>query len=229
MAVLLRRIERKEKRYPTGVEELDKAIGGGLPQEVSVALSGPTGVGKTMFALNFSYVGALRGENVLFVAMEDTAKRVMRLAKAFTGFEKLVELKKVMVLDYPPMEIEQLFAPSNPLQDLIEEYGIERVVLDSYYPIAVAFDTERERARATFQLLANMESWGTVNLLITEDAEGPTRFGLEEHTDGWIEMVKERGKRKVVVRKLRYTTFKEKAVPFTLYQPTESSKPAEEG
>jgi len=215
--MLLRKLSGKgERRHTTGLKELDALLGGGLPSNTTVALSGPTGVGKTLFALNFSYTGALEGENVLFVAMEDTAQKVMRMASLLPGFDRLVELKKVVILDYPPMEIEQLFAPSNPLQQLVDEYAIGRVVLDSYYPVAVSFSEERERARATLQLLSNMDAWGTVNLIITEDAEGPTRFGLEQHTDGWIEMHKERGKPKVVVRKMRYTTYKEKAVPFRI-------------
>ncbi len=212
--MLLKRMGR-EKRYSTGLKALDDLLGGGLPENITVALSGPTGVGKTLFALNFAYAGAQAGEGCLFIAMEDSHKKIMRMARLFPSFDRFVETKRIVVLDYPPMEIEHLYAPTNPLRQLVEEYGVERVVLDSYYPVGISFDSPKERAQATLQMLNNMDEWGTVNLIITEDASGPTRFGLEEHTDGWIEMYKERGKRKVIVRKMRYTSFKEKAVPFT--------------
>ncbi len=45
----------------SGIEKLDKALGGGFPKHGVSLVVGPTGIGKTLLALQWLAAGARRG------------------------------------------------------------------------------------------------------------------------------------------------------------------------
>ena len=55
----------------TGVEELDKCLGGGLDKGKLGLVIGPTGFGKTTMMTAFSYYAAINGKKVLQIIFED--------------------------------------------------------------------------------------------------------------------------------------------------------------
>jgi CheY-like chemotaxis protein/KaiC/GvpD/RAD55 family RecA-like ATPase len=61
----------KLTQIPTGVEILDKMLGGGLPKGSNILLIGPLGRGKSTFARRFIAEGLSQGEKCLFVAVDD--------------------------------------------------------------------------------------------------------------------------------------------------------------
>ncbi len=63
--------ELKLTQIPTGVESLDKMLGGGLPKGSNILLIGPLGRGKSTFARRFIAEGLSQGEKCLFVAVDD--------------------------------------------------------------------------------------------------------------------------------------------------------------
>lgn len=63
--------ELKLTQIPTGIESLDKMLGGGLPKGSNILLIGPLGRGKSTFARRFIAEGLTRGEKCLFVAVDD--------------------------------------------------------------------------------------------------------------------------------------------------------------
>ena len=52
----------KLKRESVGIKEIDDMIEGGLPKGSILGLSGPPGVGKSIFALHFLLEGARKGQ-----------------------------------------------------------------------------------------------------------------------------------------------------------------------
>ena len=68
---------------PSGVEELDRVLGGGFTPGSTTLLFGEPGVGKSTLALMALRERALRGETVLLVAAEESmgqvASRALRL------------------------------------------------------------------------------------------------------------------------------------------------------
>ena len=68
----------------TGVPVLDDALGGGLPSQRAVLLTGGPGTGKTTLAMQFLQAGLSRGERCLFVSTEQTAAE---LADSFEPYE----------------------------------------------------------------------------------------------------------------------------------------------
>ncbi|MEL9991188.1 MAG: KaiC domain-containing protein [Thermoproteus sp.] len=67
-------------RISTGVEELDKALEGGIPKGSWVAVTGEPGVGKSILAMHFAYAGLKAGDPVVYVTTEQEFKDVMEQA-----------------------------------------------------------------------------------------------------------------------------------------------------
>jgi len=63
--------EHRLIHVPTGIENLDKMLGGGLPKGSNILLIGPLGRGKSTFARKFIMEGILKNEKCLFVAVDD--------------------------------------------------------------------------------------------------------------------------------------------------------------
>src|SRR5437879_6866807 len=59
------------ERVPTGIKGLDELLGGGFPEGKCILVVGSPGSGKTTFALQYLYSGALQGETGLYVTLEE--------------------------------------------------------------------------------------------------------------------------------------------------------------
>ncbi|MGI8568122.1 MAG: ATPase domain-containing protein [Methylocella sp.] len=91
-------------KAPTGIVGLDEITGGGLPHRRTTLLSGGPGSGKTILALQFLMHGARDCEEPgIFVAFEETSKRIMANAKSFGwNIEELLDKKKLCFIDAQP-------------------------------------------------------------------------------------------------------------------------------
>lgn len=178
----------------SGIKGLDKILGGGIPKGSVVAISGQTGCGKSTFGMNFIIGGAEQGEAGLYIPIESTKEDVLDQMKGFSwNIDFLEKNKKLFFLDYPPHEVEQFISKMNPVKELIETMGIERVVIDSIMPIALQFNTDLERKRGFMKFIENIKRWNTTTFIITEDTPATTqdvlpttKYGVETFTDGWI-------------------------------------------
>ena len=108
------------ERVKFGVEGLDAMLSGGLPRESICAIIGTYGTGKTTFALQFAYEGLSRGENVIYISLEER-EELLRATMAQKGWEteafgevtggNIVE--KILVQayrDYPDRPVESQLA-----------------------------------------------------------------------------------------------------------------------
>ena len=72
------------ERMPSGIEGFDDITAGGLPRERLTVLAGGPGCGKTVLALQILVQGAvLQGNPGIFVAFEESARRITANARSF--------------------------------------------------------------------------------------------------------------------------------------------------
>src|SRR3989442_3570349 len=79
-------------RVPTGIKGLDELLGGGFPDGRCILIVGSPGSGKTTFALQYLYHGAMLGETGLYVTLDEHPDHVKRNLQSYDwdidGMEK---------------------------------------------------------------------------------------------------------------------------------------------
>jgi circadian clock protein KaiC len=90
-------------KTPSGIIGFDEITGGGLPRGRSTLLMGGPGSGKTIFALQFLVHGARHcGEPGIFVAFEESPKRLVANFESFGWNLTELRRKKLFFLDAQP-------------------------------------------------------------------------------------------------------------------------------
>lgn len=181
----------------SGIPGLDDVLGSGFLKGSICTLSGPTGSGKSTFAMQFLVNGALKAkEPGLYVSIEESKQSMnFHMSGYVWDLEKMEKNRQLMFLDYPLYEIEQFLTQNGAIQELIAKIGIKRVVIDSIMPVAIYFKEEGERKKGFLKLIDNIRKWGTTTLIISEDTPATTQdvlpdthYGIETFTDGWLHL-----------------------------------------
>ncbi|MER2514335.1 MAG: DNA repair protein RadA [Nitrosomonas ureae] len=111
---------REEARYPTGIEELDRVLGGGLVHGGVVLLGGDPGIGKSTLLLQaLSFMSAQH--SVLYISGEESAQQVALRAKRLALNVQSVEL-------YAEIQLEKI-------QAVLTEHKPSVAVIDSIQTI----------------------------------------------------------------------------------------------
>ncbi len=146
-------------KAPTGIIGFDEITGGGLPRGRATLLAGESGSGKTVFALQFLVHGAQDcREPGIFVAFEESSKRIVANAESF-GW-KLVELqrKKLFFMDAQPLldlvqagnfDLNGMLAV---LSDKVRELGARRIVFDALDVVLALLPDVAARRREVYRL-----------------------------------------------------------------------------
>jgi len=140
---LPRRVPTQTTRASFGFENLDNAIGGGIPRGDSTLLIGPSGVGKTLLSVGFVAAGLERGERCLHVSFQETADQVREKA-ATAGWDWTgVDEERLTLHHIPPVELD-LDEVGALIRRELARGDVKRVVIDSLAELAFAArETER--------------------------------------------------------------------------------------
>jgi circadian clock protein KaiC len=218
----------------TGIEGFDEITNGGLPRGRTTLLEGGPGSGKTIFALQFLMHGARHcRESGIFVAFEETSKRIMSNAEGF-GW-KLEELrpKKLFFLDAQPtpdliqsgnFDLSGMLAA---LEAQTKEMGARRIVFDALDIVLALLPDAAAQRREIYRLhgwLLERELTG----IITAKADGDDASSINQQQFGFMQfmvdcavvlnhgVVQGVSQRNLRVQKYRGSTFDEHESPFLI-------------
>src|SRR3954464_5841714 len=143
----------------TGIQGFDEITHGGLPRGRTTLLVGGPGSGKTLFALRFLVHGAqdCRGPGI-FVAFEETSKRIVTNAEVFGWNLPMLQRKKLFFLDAQPSPVlvqSGTFDLGGMLAALgakIDEIGARRIVFDAMDIVLDLLPDLKARRREVFRL-----------------------------------------------------------------------------
>ena len=96
----------KDADVPSGIEQLDRLLGGGLPTGSSTLFLGPAGIGKSTVALQFALAAAGRGERAaLFIFDETTGILRARARKMGMPLDQHLKSGMITVQQIDPAEL----------------------------------------------------------------------------------------------------------------------------
>lgn len=210
-------------RVKTGITGLDEMLNGGIPARRHVALYGGPGAGKTSFAFEFLYRGAIAGENGLYISLEETSEDIVANMKntftMLTDIDNVVKQKKLEIVKPDKLELEEV---ANLLEDRITENDVKRAVIDSATMIRLSFTKEIEYRQTLFEFLSLLRNLDCTSLTTLEAGTGnKSEFTYDiEHfvMDGIINIYnldrEERRIRALEIFKMRGTDHSRDLVPF---------------
>ncbi len=211
---------------PTGIPELDEALGGGFIRGKTYLVAGETGSGKTIFSIQYLLYGAMNGEPGVYIAIDEPTEQLTRGLKRF-GWDvtELVREGKLLFLDMRThfskvylhderRRIEPRFVIESILRN-VKKIKAKRLVIDPIAPLIYGGTPSdilyaREFLR---EMVFAIERQGNITTIMT--SEIPTgsrqlsRFGVEEFLATGIivlslEEINGRVERILYIRKARW-------------------------
>ncbi|WOD40597.1 circadian clock protein KaiC [Nodosilinea sp. E11] len=221
------------RKIRTMMEGFDDISHGGLPAGRSTLVSGTSGTGKTLFAVQFIYNGITEfDESGVLVTFEESPEDIIQNAYSFGwDLQRLVDEGRLFILDASPDPEGQdvvgnfdLSALIERIQYAIRKYKARRVSIDSVTAVFQQYDAASVVRREIFRLVARLKQMGVTTVMTTErlDEYGPVaRFGVEEFVSDNVVIVRnalegERRRRTIEILKLRGTTHMKGEYPFTI-------------
>ena len=185
-------------KVKSGIPGLDELTGGGFNRSSICSVIGPTGSGRTTFALQFLVNGIEEGENVLLISFDQQKGNFFANALPF-GWDlpELEQQKKFVFIEYPHNELEHFIEQEGAIRDLIDSLDIKRVAIDSITPFAVLFPESDERMRNLMKLVQALRKWNVTIMVTAEDISANSSVprsssGIESFSDGLIHLTFER-------------------------------------
>jgi len=125
------------EKTKTGIKGFDKLVQGGFPKGKSILLSGTPGTGKTIFALQFLYNGAVKfDEKGFYITFEEKVDDLKSQAKQFGwDFDKLEKERKVKIINISASDISKNTV--NEIISIAQESDVKRLVIDSLSTLSI--------------------------------------------------------------------------------------------
>jgi len=202
-------------RVKTGISGLDRVLGGGLPSQTVILVSGGAGTGKTLFGLNFIVNGAIKGEKCCYVSLGENKDELLR---ACDGIEKLRGIRGYMDKN---LAIEHVIMGDNIDLDyftnIFASYPmVDRLVIDNVNRLLIFAERDRDYRMRLSELIRYLKERVNCTLLLceTKGKEIDTGNGEAFECDGVLNIsfleFEERPKRILEIHKLRYSSFEPK-------------------
>jgi circadian clock protein KaiC len=221
------------QKIRTMIEGFDDISHGGLPVGRTTLVSGTSGTGKTLLAVQFLYHGITYFDEAgVFVTFEESPTDIIKNACSFGwDLQQLINEGKLFILDASPDPEGQEVVGNFDLSALIEriqyairKYKAKRVSVDSITAIFQQYDAASVVRREIFRLVARLKQVGVTTVMTTERVEeygSVARFGVEEFVSDNVVIVRnvlegERRRRTMEILKLRGTTHMKGEYPFTM-------------
>jgi len=216
--------ENPRQRAFTGINGLDKLMGGGFPVGSFVLLSGTCGTGKSIFGMQFLMKGAEKGIPGVYFSMEEEPKRLLYDMCAF-DWDPEEQVKKGMITIAKP-EVYESEEIKRLMVDTVERTGAKRLVIDSLSLISSYLEDPFDVRQMVLGLSREVKKLNCTTLAISDMIEGGESYsseGFEEFVaDGVVVLAVHRASmnamytRSLLIRKMRATANYMKAVPFKI-------------
>lgn len=167
----------ERERVASGVEGLDRLIGGGVWRGTTTLIVGPTGSGKTTMGLQFVLTGVAEGQPSLYINFQENPTQLAQAIGNLGGDVEALRAQGLHLLYASSVELQidriivELFA-------LVERHGIRRVVLDAVGDLSLASPDAQRTHDYLYALVQQFAVVGITALFLLEDiSHGPMSGG----------------------------------------------------
>ncbi len=160
-----------KNRLSSGVAGLDEMLGGGFVSQSAILVRGAPGTGKTTFGLQYLLDGVRRNEPGLFITFEEFPQSLYRDA-ASVGWnlpEIEQEGKLHLLFTSPTVLLKSLATPDSNILRGIQEFGIQRVVVDSLTHFTQSIRNPQELRQVYHQVISALRREGTTAMYLAEE------------------------------------------------------------
>jgi len=154
----------------SGIPGLDEILNKGFRKNSSVVITGESGSGKSVFALQFLIDGAKNGESCLYITTEETIESIEEYARSLgLHIEDLRKKGLLHIMEQRPNR-GRLMTIEAPIK-FIKQKKIKRVVLDSLTLFEYVYaESINEYRKGVLQFLMDMKDAGVTLLATSERA-----------------------------------------------------------
>lgn len=169
-----------DKRLSSGIPELDAMMGGGIPEGDSLVLAGPTGAGKTTFAMRFVAAGLAAGEAAVVAIFEEHPDAYLQRTKTEIDLAEAVTQDKLRVIYLRPLDlsVDETF---DEIRTAVQTIGATRVVIDSIsgFEMALAPAFRMDFRESLYRLIGALTELGVTVFSTVEVVAGKEGPGLQ--------------------------------------------------
>jgi circadian clock protein KaiC len=168
-------------RLSTGIAGLDEMMGGGIPVGDSLVLAGPTGTGKTTFAMKFVAAGLAAGEAAVIAIFEEHPDVYLQRAKSVeVDLRAAVQEGKLRIIYLRPLDlsVDETLAE---IRAAVGQIGAKRVVIDSLsgFEMALAPAFREDFRESLYRLIGALTGLGVTMFSTVEVVEREGNSGLQ--------------------------------------------------
>jgi circadian clock protein KaiC len=176
------------RRLSIGIPELDKMMGGGIPQGDSVLVAGPSGTGKSALATQFIAEGLRRGESGIMAIFEERPPGYVDRADNFGLNLKTSQQKgKLEILYLRPLDL-SVDETMQEILDGIERVGAKRLVIDSLvgFEMALAPGFRADFRESLYRMIGALTGAGVTILSTVEVEDTFTALSFSHYTISFL-------------------------------------------
>ena len=181
-------------RVRVGIVGLDDMLGGGLIPGSIAAVIGTYGTGKTTFSLEFVWEGLKKGENIIYISLEEREDRIVQYMQLKGWDVKPYLNKSLYVIKLDPTDFNLANNRiKNELPRLIEQVKASRVVIDPISLFEDLFSTDSERRHEMFHFIEGLRDKKCTVMMTSEtDKENvfSSRHGLIEYLSDTVVLLR---------------------------------------
>ena len=177
-----------QQRLSTGVPELDKMLGGGVPEGDSIVVAGSSGTGKSALATQFIAAGLEKGEPGLVAVFEERPNEYLsRAASLGMKLEQGREDKMLSVMYLRPLDL-SVDEAMQEIMDAVKAIGAKRLVIDSLagFELALAPAFRAEYRESLYRMIAALTGVGVTVLSTVEVEESFTSFPFSSYAISFL-------------------------------------------
>ena len=161
------RQEAQRERMPSGLEPLDRLMGGGLERGTSTLIQGAAGTGKSTLSCLFAASAASRGErSAMFVFDESTNTLVSRMAGLGVDLRPYLADERIVITPVDPAEM----SPGEfvyRVRTAVETDGANIVIIDSLNGYLHSMPDEKFLIVQLHELLSYLGQRGVATILVS--------------------------------------------------------------